>query len=364
MNEKEQKEILYSKTTGLQKINFNFETITPLFLGGADGINAELRAPSIKGAMRFWWRAINGLKNIDQLIKIETKIFGGGGDEANKSAFSIRVSDNDILKPTKEKFPNHSIEVTSKGKTFKINILEYLAYGTYEYKKGIGNEFIRYYFPVKTNFELSILFRDENYVRDVLLSLYYLSSFGGLGSRSRNGFGGLNVLNRDIFNEIGKEYAVNILPTKEMLAPFVKTNVISDYSAFAKGVKLFKSRQYFDTWDKALSEIGKIYKEGRENLEAPHSYQKRQYIGAPLDPPRENFKSILERHSKPYFLQVIKEKEKQFKSYVLYLPSKYCEGLPKDRYGKTINHDAEDKKFNDVCNEFNEYLSSKLEVIL
>jgi len=31
-----------------------------MFLAGADGVTPELRAPSIKGAMRFWWRACNG----------------------------------------------------------------------------------------------------------------------------------------------------------------------------------------------------------------------------------------------------------------------------------------------------------------
>ena len=42
----------------MKKITFGCEVITPMFLSGADG-NPELRPPSIKGMMRFWWRAIN-----------------------------------------------------------------------------------------------------------------------------------------------------------------------------------------------------------------------------------------------------------------------------------------------------------------
>ncbi len=41
----------------MKSIKFTLETITPLFLAGADGQTPELRPPSIKGMMRFWWRA-------------------------------------------------------------------------------------------------------------------------------------------------------------------------------------------------------------------------------------------------------------------------------------------------------------------
>ncbi|OPX29474.1 MAG: type III-B CRISPR module RAMP protein Cmr1 [Candidatus Omnitrophica bacterium 4484_171] len=44
----------------MKTITFECETITPMFLAGADGRTPELRPPSIKGAMRFWWRAMNG----------------------------------------------------------------------------------------------------------------------------------------------------------------------------------------------------------------------------------------------------------------------------------------------------------------
>ncbi len=44
----------------METIKFECEIITPMFLGGADGKSAELRAPTINGALRFWWRAMNG----------------------------------------------------------------------------------------------------------------------------------------------------------------------------------------------------------------------------------------------------------------------------------------------------------------
>ncbi|MFZ1105749.1 MAG: type III-B CRISPR module RAMP protein Cmr1 [Hyphomicrobiaceae bacterium] len=42
----------------MHRIEAEFEIVTPMFLGGADPKgSAELRAASIKGALRFWWRA-------------------------------------------------------------------------------------------------------------------------------------------------------------------------------------------------------------------------------------------------------------------------------------------------------------------
>ncbi len=129
----------------LKTIKLEIETITPMFLSGAEQGSAELRAPSIKGLLRYWWRALHPTSNIEILREKENNIFGSGGENGSGgSSFSLRVI-YDHLQTTKEKFPKQNIMVTSKsrGKTFPVNILEYLAYGTYEYKKGEGNVFLR-----------------------------------------------------------------------------------------------------------------------------------------------------------------------------------------------------------------------------
>jgi CRISPR-associated protein Cmr1 len=48
-----------------------------MFLAGADGSIPELRPPSIKGALRFWWRAMNGDLGLADLKRIEGDIFWG-----------------------------------------------------------------------------------------------------------------------------------------------------------------------------------------------------------------------------------------------------------------------------------------------
>ncbi len=77
----------------MQTITFECEIITPMFLAGADGTTPELRAPSIKGALRFWWRAMNGHLSLSELKKREGEIFG---DNNNRSKFTINVSELNI----------------------------------------------------------------------------------------------------------------------------------------------------------------------------------------------------------------------------------------------------------------------------
>jgi CRISPR type III-B/RAMP module RAMP protein Cmr1 len=55
---------------------------------GADGSSAELRPASIKGVLRFWWRAIHGNLSLDELHEQEGKIFGS---KDKRSSFSIKI---------------------------------------------------------------------------------------------------------------------------------------------------------------------------------------------------------------------------------------------------------------------------------
>lgn len=86
----------------MKQIVFECESITPMFMYGADGKTAELRPASIKGVMRFWWRAMNGNLPLDELKKQEGEIFGS---MEKKSSFSIKIpKDNGIPENFKIEF--------------------------------------------------------------------------------------------------------------------------------------------------------------------------------------------------------------------------------------------------------------------
>ena len=42
----------------MEVMQFRLQVVTPLFLSGADQAKAELRPPTIRGALRFWFRAM------------------------------------------------------------------------------------------------------------------------------------------------------------------------------------------------------------------------------------------------------------------------------------------------------------------
>lgn len=354
----------------IKTIKLEIETITPMFLAGADQSKAELRAASIKGLLRFWWRALQSESDLVELRKKESRIFGSSDEKlGGGSSFSIRITSEGNLQPVTKSFPFkdniHKIMVTSKSrnKTFPINILEYLAYGPYDPK----TKKIRPYFDAKTKFNLILQSFDDRLTDEILKAIHVFSFFGGIGSRSRNGFGSFFIAQQD-----GVRSPVGDIALSDSLKKLVNHNVtLQPYSSFSQGTKIFCGKKPYDTWDEALADVGKTYRDIRVGnkqvnelvFESKHTYLKREYLGAPLDPYQENFHSFLERHAKPYFIKIAKEDNK-YRSYILYLPSQYCIGLSEDRNRKQINHGAADRKFAEVCNEFNTFLSQSMEPIL
>lgn len=340
----------------IEKISFEIETVTPMFLAGADGKTAELRPSSLKGLLRYWWRALQAESDSSSLRNSESAIFGSvdrGG------CFSIQIK-HEPFKATRNKFPNHPVSV--EGKTFKINILEYLAYGTHERKDG-ANVFIRDYIPPNTKFNVILNIVNENYKKEILTTFYVFSLFGGAGSRNRNGFGSFDVLNKTkVFEDIKNDFSLDFPYKTGNITKLIRRVGIQSYFSFSDQTKVFGAKKSIDLWDKALADIGVLYKQTRSKLEKRHSFEKRQYIGAPIVE-KKITRSFLERHAKPYFIKIAKEGN-QYRAYILYLPSRYCDKLDSDRNNRKINHSKVDIDFNNVCAEFNEYLASEMEVIL
>ena len=43
----------------MNTLEATYRIVTPMFIGDAEQKATSLRPPSIKGALRFWWRALN-----------------------------------------------------------------------------------------------------------------------------------------------------------------------------------------------------------------------------------------------------------------------------------------------------------------
>jgi len=111
----------------MSTITFKCETVTPMFMAGADGKEPELRAPSIKGVLRFWWRAINGYLELKDLREREAAIFGGSGKEQGRSKVIINIDQTNLDYEDYNPLPhrknsNFKLKAFKSGQGFSVNL--------------------------------------------------------------------------------------------------------------------------------------------------------------------------------------------------------------------------------------------------
>lgn len=161
----------------MQTLKFKLEVITPMFIAGAHPQGKpEIRPPSIRGALRFWFRAMmGGVVGGDwrKVKEFESQVFG---DTEQASRIIIKVN---APLPTVRNFDFHD-----KG-------IVYLGYGLAKTKTTVARKYI----PTqpKYEFDMKICLREERYKNLLIGSMWLLGNLGGLGSRVRRGFGGLRT---------------------------------------------------------------------------------------------------------------------------------------------------------------------------
>ncbi|MEW6006318.1 MAG: type III-B CRISPR module RAMP protein Cmr1 [Stygiobacter sp.] len=302
----------------MEKITFQCETITPMFLAGADGKTPELRPPSIKAAMRFWWRAMHGDLSLSDLKKDEAKIFGGSGENEGRSKFSIRIkhdlkiSNQNISGNYIAKNPDWYKYSVSLNKPIKVNPIEYLGYGPYNFKDKWQK-----YIPANSKFEITIIVHNTDFKEEIVDSFRYLASFGALGSKSRNGFGKIKILNEEYLS----------------LEKLKSSTKASTYSHISSDIRIFKLQNNFDTWERTIAKLGEIYRYAKVEADGEkHKYDKRKFIAAPVK------KDVFVRKTKPYFFNIWKYGNKQYSGFILYMP--YFELISdKEIYTRGFNTD-------------------------
>lgn len=80
---------------------FHLEFITPCFCTGANQAIAEIRAPSIRGQLRWWFRALGGSAENEAIL------FGSAAGESG-NASRVRISVSDVRAPAHWDRPDYS----------------------------------------------------------------------------------------------------------------------------------------------------------------------------------------------------------------------------------------------------------------
>ena len=180
-------------------IEATYRVVTPMFCSGANQTKAELRLPSFKGVLRFWWRALAWSRckgDIEEVGKQEDKLFGSAS--TGQSCMSMRL---EIKHEPSEVSRGSVLTVSAQNRHTVGEGARYLGYGVMaafaSHKQGIrAGELSR---PClrpspKTPFEFTVRLRGRcgaGQVDSLLDGLKAVGLLGSMGSKARKGYGSL-----------------------------------------------------------------------------------------------------------------------------------------------------------------------------
>lgn len=168
-----------------------YKLITPLYGGGVEPEKSDpitvVRASEVRGHLRFWWRATRGGAyngSLEEMRKAEEKIFGSAAGEgkAGQSKVGIRIIDaqkgGQIYRLDKPGNQRGTVEVGDPQSPWGYVAFPLRA----EKDKPAGSV------TDNVTFSLAITFPDE-LEEDIRMALWAWETFGGIGARTRRGFG-------------------------------------------------------------------------------------------------------------------------------------------------------------------------------
>lgn len=322
----------------MQTIEATYEIVTPMFIGGADPNEVELRPPSIKGALRFWWRALHwgqclqATKNdpnnaLKLLHQEEAELFGAAAKDKTtrgQSSFLIKLT------PAVNKYFQNEWPRNNDGGA------GYLGYGLDStedkpHRKAIDttqicNKETKQKEP--PGFKLTLVLRkelSEDQKTQLKQALKLWGLLGGLGSRARRGFGSVNLTELDgnalTFPDIESyKKEINNLLTSITLAPPMPI-----FTALSTAMKIvvIKNDSHPTDYKKLMDQIGQEYKTARKTV----SGLAREVYGLPLEglSGRSDKKN---RRSSPLLLHIHKINNNNYIGVFSFIPAEFHPKYP------------------------------------
>ena len=180
------------------KIDATYRVVTPMFCGGADQTKAELRLPSFKGVLRFWWRALAWSRyggDIEEVGKQEDEIFGSA--TVGQSRMSMRL---EIVRRPAEVSIGSVLAISAQNESVVGEGARYLGYGVMvafaSCKQGTkAGELTRPCLrSIETPFEFTVRLHGRcsaGQLESLLDGLKTVGLLGSMGSKGRKGYGSL-----------------------------------------------------------------------------------------------------------------------------------------------------------------------------
>ncbi|RKS07014.1 CRISPR-associated protein Cmr1 [Nocardiopsis sp. Huas11] len=273
--------------------DFTLTVTTPLFNDHTDG---SVRVSSLRGALRFWFRALIGQRvgnNSELLFKAEEHVFG-----STERLSPIRMRIHDQPESGTGRW-GESLNGSERA------ALCYLA------GQGLtsGTTVARRYIDSGQSIGLKVAFSDDEHANALFLaSLWLMCAYGGVGARTRRGFGGLHLKHRD--GGLPEPWtAADLSPPgldhyrslkgleparlRDLCAPHLQALVPKpcsdddrpEYPVLGEKYTLAGlSSRSFSGWAKAAARTGEVFKQFRSTGEYKgvilHTYRKPYPVGA------------------------------------------------------------------------------------
>jgi CRISPR-associated protein Cmr1 len=177
-------------------IEATYRLTTPLFCSGASHDRPELRLASFKGVLRFWWRALAWSRcqgDLPTIQRQEALLFGSTG--SGQARVVMRLGSIGSL----FSISKNTVLSEDRGNSRPVGMgARYLGYGlmaafpsakTNTQAGQLSRAALRA--PLDVQVQLRARGLADDLQESVLQALIALGTFGGLGSRSRKGYGSL-----------------------------------------------------------------------------------------------------------------------------------------------------------------------------
>jgi hypothetical protein len=264
----------------MHRIELELTTVTPAFIGTSDPEKrAEWAAKSVRGHLRWWLRAVLGGElagRADAVREREEKIFG-----SNKQKSAVKIIARPVVTDGKrDPADGHPFDETELADAWgatnpavrarlrlnrgSSNPIGYLGYGPIIYDREkkdtvYGRARIRPGFPLHLLVQWS---GEQDYLDSLQKAMWCWLHLGGIGGRSRRGFGSLACSNvREIRGKGALLEPIQTLDqfereSRTRLASAIMAQPPADWSHFTNDTRIYVSTKTFDTWDDALLAAG------------------------------------------------------------------------------------------------------------
>ena len=301
-----------------------YNIVTPMFIGDAEQNATDISPASIKGALRFWWRALNWgrireMVSCDELAlmllhKQEGELFGSSADNGKAAKFTLRIVEPEkIRKSSQRDWPKGGND--SSG---------YLGMGLWESgssEKG-NYQAHREYIAENQVFTIHLIYSElakelKESLEDMLIAWGLL---GGLGSRARRAFGSvaLKTLNKQSYEF--KDKNTYQLAVQKLFKKYRLENTKQPpFSALCSDSRFSLNDSLSENARSAHAKLGSAFKEYRGQPSDLRGSTKRVF-GLPLTGATKAEEDA--RRASPLFFH-IHPISHQFVSSILYMPANF-----------------------------------------